>query len=293
MTDISAVEEALFECDRFKQRAQKALESLLKGEDNNSYTAAMKRASQDLSNALVAVRGNHKEAREKPLSKAAKSPDIPPIKSSSKEFTKSLPQRTCFKCGQKFHSENPCRWKGEIHCDDCYYVVSHDPIEEEAKGGTQPDSDQYHCQECGLLYTKKDWCMEYGTCKKCAEHLDFKELGEITTRAKEIDSAVQSIEHKPAANPKTATEWKSTPGTSNGSYRCLEDEMVELVYGTCSPVKLSWVEIWSMAESNGGLAKEIRSLLGSTSNSNKVTAIRSFVKAVRAGQIPEAQGGDE
>jgi hypothetical protein len=319
MTDISAVEISLEECRRYMARAERALESLKAGNDNNSYTAAMKRSSSDLSDILVVVRGNHKEtksghlvklsetvARNEIVEKVPFNPVIPrgvhpddecilcpeckmlysnvhlshdtqlcpecrrsqgnvtgthPDPSqflcsecgclvdlhkmissdltegqkvcescfhsdeyqarTADKFIKSLPLRTCFKCGRGFHSENPCKWKGEIHCDDCYHMVSRE---------------------------------------KC----------------------------EPASSA-----WKSTPGTSNGRYRCLEDEAIELAYGTCSPVKTSWTEIWELADTENDLAKEIISLLGEARSTNRITAVRSFVKAVKAGKIPEAPAGDE
>ena len=268
MTDISAVEISLEECRRYMARAERALESLKAGQDNNSYTAAMKRSSSDLSDILVVVRGNHKETKSRHLVKRSEtvarneiveergthpdpsqflcsecgclvdlhkmiSPDLTEGQRVCEscfhsdvyqariadKFIKSLPLRICFECGRGFHSENPCRLKGEIHCDDC--MVSRE---------------------------------------KC----------------------------EPVSGA-----WKNTPGTSNGRYRCLEDEAIELAYGTCSPVKTSWAEIWELADTENDLAKEIISLLGEARSTNRITAVRSFVKAVKAGKIPEAPAGDE
>jgi len=270
VTDISAVEISMGECRRYMARAERALESLKAGQDNNSYTAAMKRSSSDLSDILVVVRGNHRETKSRHLVKRSETiarneivapsgthPDpsqflcsecgclVDLHKMISQELTggekvceacfhsdayqtrttdkfiASLPLRTCFECGRGFHSESPCQWKGEIHCDDCFHMVSQE---------------------------------------KC----------------------------EPVSGA-----WKNTPGTSNGRYRCMGDEIVELAYGTCTPVKIPWVEIWSLVECKDKLKEEIMSLLGKEWTGNKNAAISTFVTAVRAGKIPEAPAGDE
>lgn len=287
MTDLSAVEISLEECRRYMARAERALESLKQGQDNNSYTAAMKRSSSDLSDALVVVRGNHKETKSKSLVKrnetvarneiVEKVPFNPYIPRGihpddecilcpgcnmvysnvhlshdtdlcpdcrTTKFIASLPSRTCFKCGQKFNSENPCKWKGEIHCDDCFEVVSREEDERKRPGSEQ----NTHVQ---------------------------------SQNPSENEQNAGSAEQR-------APRWKQTPGSSSGKYRCLDDEFVELAYGSCSPIKTSWSEIWSLLDSRGSIAKEIESLLGDTISSNRVTAVRVFVKAVRAGKIPEA-----
>ncbi|MDP2217477.1 MAG: hypothetical protein Q8J68_09340 [Methanolobus sp.] len=282
MTDLSAVEISLEECRRYVARAERALESLKAGKDNNSYTAAMKKSSSDLSDVLVVVRGDHKETKSRHLVKRNETvaqneivapsgthPDpnqflcsecgclvdlhkmiSPDLTEGQKvcescfhsdaykartidKFIQSLPLRTCFKCGQKFHSENPYKWKGEIHCDDCFHMVS-----------------------------------------------------------REKDELLPEPERKPTKYEPVSGAWKNTPGTSNGRYRCLEDEVIELAYGTCSPVKTSWAEMWELADTENNLAKEIIPLLGEARSTNRITAVRSFVKAVRAGKIPESPAGD-
>lgn len=141
------------------------------------------------------------------------------------DFIASLPSRTCFRCGQKFNSENPCKWKGEIHCDDCFDAVSH----EEEK---QPESE--------------------------------KEIKQSKT-----------------------PDWQPTPGNKNAVYRCYDD-FVEVKYGVSGIVKLTWADVWPLVDCNGKLTDEIMAILGKEWTGNKNAAISAFVRAVRAGKIPEA-----
>jgi hypothetical protein len=298
VTDISAVEISLEECRRYMARAERALESLKAGNDNNSYTAAMKRSSSDLSDALVVVRGNHKETKSGHLVKRSETV-------ARNEIVEKVPFNPVTPRG--VHPDDEC-----ILCPECKMLysnvhLSHDtqlcPECRRSQGnvtGTHPDPSQFLCSECGCLVDlhkmiSPDFTEGQKVCESC-----FHSNAYQSRKAKESEQTGQVQSQKPLENeqkpPKAEQrpqKWKNTPGTSNGRYRCLEDEAIELAYGTCSPIKTSWTEIWELADTENDLAKEIISLLGEARSTNRITAVRSFVKAVKAGKIPEAPAGDE
>lgn len=142
--------------------------------------------------------------------------------------------------------------------------------------GTHPDPETHHCQECGLLYPNEDWCFEYGTCKKCAEHLDFKELKRMVAEAKKAEP--------PLRDEKPELQFTQIHGNVLAA---ISGESVHLKYGN------SKCGIWdrtifdTLLEMNEDeRRKEIESLVeGMSSKLQRKSCLRQFVIALGKGEV--------
>ncbi|WP_407356775.1 hypothetical protein [Methanolobus sp. WCC5] len=148
MTSVEAVEIALEECDRFRVRAEQALERLRAGEDYNSHTAAMRRASMDLTKALVDVRGTRVSFTRKEETK-------PPIRRRETTAcddavveggTQPDPdQFLCSECGCliDLHKQiSPELTDGEKVCESCFHSNAYQAIRERKSEQKQPVNEQ-------------------------------------------------------------------------------------------------------------------------------------------------------
>lgn len=202
------------------------------------------------------------------------------------EVEQDFKEHTCIECGhvdtqneETFHSVGD----GYL-CDMCYQIIGAMNLEAEkvepeqapATCGTQPDPETHHCQECGLLYADNEWCFECGTCKKCAEHLDFKELKEMVADAKTAEPSV--CEEKP--------EIQFTQIFGN-VWAAISGESVHLKYGN------SKCGIWDrtifdtlLEMDEDERRKEIESLIeGMPSKQPRKACLRQFTIALEKGEV--------
>jgi hypothetical protein len=193
------------------------------------------------------------------------------IAEDTEKFIESLPQRTCFECGQKFHSENPCMLKGEIVCDDCFLEDCNKNFEKHK--GTHPDPERIHCKECGLLYPEDEYCHEYGMCKECAEHSDFKELA----------GRVQN----------TKPEYVPLPDSRTVSY-CIDGDIIKLQYKGNDCNAYASDVIWDIVDSpKPDWMSRIDEILADEKNRvQKASALNQLCKAVGKGTV-KIPGSDE
>jgi hypothetical protein len=198
----------------------------------------------------------------------------PKIVADTEEFINSLPTHICSKCEREFHSENPCIHEDGVLCDDCF--VSDVTSRIGGVGGTHPDPETHHCQECGLIYSHEDWCFECGTCKKCAEHLDFKELKEMVAEAKKAEPSVCEEKNEIQFTQIFGNVWAAISG-----------ESVHLKYGN------SKCGIWDrtifdtlLEMTDGERRKEIDELVeGMASKQQRKACLRQFTIALEKGEV--------
>lgn len=262
MTSVEAVEISLEECRRYMVRAEIAAARLRRGEDNNKDTAAMKRASYELSNSLVPVRNRPFGAKKR---NGKKLPSIEEIRQEVEEYKHETvsgahPDQNQFLCSECSGPVDlhkiipPGLTSGEKVCESCFHSNAYQSRKAEIREQKQPETEQKPCPA-----EQNPGPIKQSSCKE---------------------------EQRPS-------KWKNIPGSSNGQYRCLADEMIEVRYGSCVPIKIAWAETWELVDCKGSTTDAIKQLLGDIRTNNKVTAVRSFVKAVKAGKIPEAPAGDE
>ncbi len=194
-----------------------------------------------------------------------KLPEIP----TGDEAIEDIEENThiCTECLQDFVSENPCNVDGETYCDDCY-----NNMYREGKA-THPDPEQYHCQECGLLYQSEAYCHEYGMCKECAEHSDFKELA----------GRVQN----------TKPEYVPLPDSRTVSY-CIDGDIIKLQYKGNDCNSYTFDVVWDIVDSPkpDWMSRIDEMLEGEKNHIQKASALNQLCKAVSKGTV-KIPGSDE
>jgi hypothetical protein len=202
-----------------------------------------------------------------PVTTALSSPEIP----TEEEVQQHIKENTytCSKCGKEFVTDadvEPCELDDKIYCDECFDKI------EFVDSGTQPEPDRIHCRECGLLYLNEEYCHEYGMCKKCAEHSDFKELAE-------------RVQKKP--------EYIQLPDSRTVSY-CIDGDIIKLQYKGSDCNAYASDVIWDIVDSpQSKWMSRIDEILADEKNRvQKASALNQLCKAVGKGtvKIPGSDG---
>ncbi|WP_292467262.1 hypothetical protein [Methanolobus sp.] len=144
-----------------------------------------------------------------------------------------------------------------FHCRSC--------LEKSNPSGTQPDEEQFHCPECGMIYPIEKKCLKDGMCMECSE--SFIDIGETIKRARE------SKQHEP--------EYTPVPESKTVSYR-IEGDIVHLQYKGNDCNAYNFEVIWSIVDSPmSDWMKQIDSMIENENNRiQKASALNQFCKAV-------------
>lgn len=211
--------------------------------------------------------------------------DIPSLPAMS-EVERDIKEHTCMECGHVDTQDEETFYPvGDGYlCEMCYQTICAmnretekvEPEQAPVVNGTHPDPETHHCQECGLIYSHEDWCFGYGTCKKCAEHLDFKELKEMVAEAKKAEPSVCEEKNEIQFTQIFGNVWAAISG-----------ESVHLKYGN------SKCGIWDrtifdtlLEMTDGERRKEIDELVeGMSSKQQRKACLRQFTIALEKGEV--------